>query len=759
MRWRLSAALLLPVIAAAVGVVWLFQQPVDLAPYRQADASPVLLDRNGRLLYPYLNTAEQWRFPIELDTCNRRLIEATIAVEDQRFYSHPGVDLLAILRATLQNLRAGGVESGASTLSMQAVKLHEGERGGLTGKLAQAWQALRIERRLEKAEILAAYLNSAPYGQNLVGAEAAARRYFGKPAAELTLPEAALLAGLPQAPSALEPLAHPERALARRNHVLHRMRDEGFISVEEHDRALRTELAAAWHEFPRLAPHLAMSMEDAVRAEGAVRLTLDEGIQRQVETYLPEALRRFNGHITNAAAIVVDASTGDVLARVGSAGFFEAPGGQVDLCAAPRSPGSTLKPFTYALALDQQVLYASELLLDDTADYGQYNPENFDGEYHGLVSAEKALRASLNVPAVTILDRYGTPALLGFLRQIGLSSIKGAPDHYGLGLTLGNCEVRLDEMAAAYGMLAAAGEWRPLRLRMDTAPVAPVRVLSRGACLNIWQALAQPFPAEADEGLVRGSGVSLPVCWKTGTSTGFHDAWTFAYNQHYVVGVWLGNNNGKPSKQLVGAHAALPIASHLFRSLPPKSEAAAPEVGEDLRPVPVCAASGLPATQWCKAKREALLPASQYLHRRCDVHYPAPEGGVIERWPGTSRTWDLAKINAPKPNEPSLHSALRTPHSEFPERSALKILSPAENGQYIFTGESQGDSIELRSSIPAGTYWYHNGQFVGETTAQGPLYLGLTVGEHTVACMTADGQVDEVQFEVTLPEGVVEVEG
>jgi penicillin-binding protein 1C len=355
--------------------------------------------------------------------------------------------------------------------------------------------------------------------------------------------------------------------------------------------------------------------------------------------------------------------------------------------------------------------------------------------------------------------------LHGFLKDSGLSTLEAAPEHYGLGLTLGNCEVRLEEVAAAYTMLASLGESRPLRLRMEDT-TASSRVLSRGACLNVWQALAQPFPGEADAGLVRGSGVLLPVCWKTGTSTGFHDAWTFAYNQHYVVGVWLGNNDGKPSKQLVGVHAALPIAAHLFRSLPPKPGAAAPEVGEDLRPVPVCAASGLPATQWCTARRDALLPASQYLHRRCDVHYPTPGGGVTERWPGTSRTWDLAKVEAPTPTATDFHSAFRTPHSALPQdsalrtpHSALKIVSPAQNGQYILTGEAQGDSIELRSSIATGTYWYHNGQFLGEATAQEPLYLTLTAGEHTVACMSADGQEDEVSFEVDVPEGVVKVEG
>ncbi|MCC6143007.1 MAG: transglycosylase domain-containing protein, partial [Candidatus Hydrogenedentes bacterium] len=448
-RW-LALALLIGGTAAGGLGVWLFLQPFDLAPYTAVDASPVLLDRSGRLLYPYLNEEDQWRFPVALDKMSRRLVEATIAAEDQRFYRHHGVDTVAMIRAVMQNVRAAGVRSGASTLTMQVVKLSEGDRGGIGGKLRQAWQALRLERRLSKPEILQAYLNGAPYGQNLVGAEAAARRYFGKPAAELTLPEAALLAALPKAPTGLEPIRNPGRALARRNYVLGRMCAEGFISSEERDRAMAMDLAAGWHEFPRLAPHLAMALEKEARAAGEVRLTLDDKLQARVEAYLPEALRRFNGEVTNAAVIIIDTATGAVLARVASADFYSADAGQVDLCLAPRSPGSTLKPFTYALAFDQQVLYTSEMLLDDTADYGRYNPENFDGEYHGLVSAEKALRASLNVPAVTVLDRYGTPALHGFLRQAGLTTILAGPDYYGLGLTLGNCEVRLEELAAAY---------------------------------------------------------------------------------------------------------------------------------------------------------------------------------------------------------------------------------------------------------------------------------------------------------------------
>ena len=753
---RVAAGVLSGACLLTIGMfVWALSLPMEVAPYLRVRASGELRDQNGRLLYAFLNPDEQWCFDRGLNEFSPWLLKATLAVEDQRFYAHPGVDPAAIVRALFQNIAGMRRVSGASTLTMQVVKLTGNDSRSVAGKLLQAWHALRLERHATKSDILQSYLNNAPYGLNLIGAEAAARRYYGRPASELTIAEAALLAGLPKAPSAYMPLGPSEKAQRRRNHVLRRMYDEGYISEAQWREASNLPSGAAWHEFPQHAPHLAMQLRGELERGGTVRTTLDLTLQARLERYLKRALNRFSGEVTNAAVAVVDVSTGTLLARVGGADFYQTPGGgQVDLCRAPRSPGSTLKPFVYALAMDMDQLYPAEMLLDDTLDFGAYNPGNFDGEYHGLVSASDALQASLNVPAMTVLQRMGAATFQAFLARVGLSTLTRTPDDYGLGLTLGNCETRLDELAGAYAALAAEGQFRPIRWRADMPETAPIRVLSRGTALSIYAMLEQPFPYEPKQGLVRARGMDARVCWKTGTSTGYHDAWTFAFNKQYVVGLWLGNNTGRPSTRLVGATAALPIAAAIFRSLPTRNTPNWPVPGSDLRPVTVCAASGLPATQACPHTRETLISRSQYLHRRCGVHRRAPDSGkAVERWPGTARAWDLARVSEAVP-------AVSAPETgDQRERTAeLHILSPSDQGKYILTGEPQGDLLQLNASVDAEKplYWYMDGRFLGTSKPMEDLSMKLELGRHVVACMSDEGETHEVSFEVSAPKSYLD---
>ncbi|MBI5092782.1 MAG: penicillin-binding protein 1C [Candidatus Hydrogenedentes bacterium] len=718
--------------------------PVDASRYLRTNPSAELLDRSGRPLHAYLNSDDAWSFPREPGEISAHLIQATIAGEDQRFYRHAGVDPIAVARAVWQNVRRGGVASGASTLTMQVVKQTDRSPRSLTGKACQAITALRLERHASKTEILAAYLDEAPYGLNLIGCDAAARRYFGKPAKELTLPEAALLAGLPKAPSAYMPLTHPDAALARRNYVLRRMRAEGFISNGDCERALAAPLGAAWHEFPTLAPHLAQRLKREA-SRGPLRTTLDAALQEQAERLTRDGVRRFAGEISNAAVIVIDAPTGAVLARVGSADFFATPGGgQVDACRAARSPGSALKPFTYGLAIERNCVYPSETLLDGTLDYGKYQPVNFDGRYRGMISASLALRRSLNVPAVAILDRVGYQNVCNFLKGAGLTTLKRPADYYGLGLTLGNCEVRLEELAAAYAMVARLGEYRAPRVLADAPADAPKRCLSAGTCLALYEMLEQPLPEEFDRSDFPSESVAARVCWKTGTSTGLHDAWAFVFNGQYVVGAWMGNNDGKPSARLVGAKAALPLAAAVFRSLPPSNAPAWPSLEGELRDTVVCAISGLPASPWCKKTKHVTLPRAQYVNRVCDMHYPGEGDEIIQRWPGSAKGWDLAKIETPRV----------APGSKKPDRAEdLKITTPPDQSEFVLTGETNGDRVKLQASLDAqlALHWYVDERYLGASTPEKPVYLDLTPGKHKLACMTDSGSCQTATFAVTLP--------
>lgn len=748
LRYVLAAAAL----GAMAGLaIWMGPRlwPVDTARYVHTVPSGALLDRDGAPLYTFLNQDESWCFPRPLAEFSPHLIAATLAVEDQRFYAHPGVDPVALLRAMWQNLRGQRVASGASTLTMQVVRLGGGYERSWRWKIGQALNALRLETALDKEAILAAYLNKAPYGMNLVGAEAAAQRYFGKPARELTVPEAALLAGLPKSPTSLEPLSRPEAAKRRRDHVLARMRDEGHLSPVACAEVQAQPLGAAWHDFPQRAPHLAIRHREAMRRGGTLRTTLRADLQAVAEETAAKYLRRFDNEITNAAVMIVDTQSAEVIARVGSAGFFSGgEGREVDLCTAARSPGSTLKPFTYGLAMQRGLLYPTEKMLDDTLDFGEYSPANFDGIYNGLISASDALQMSLNVPAVAALDRVGIEAMYRFLQGTGFTTLTEQPEHYGLGLTLGNCGVRLDELAAAYTMLASLGAYRPLRLLADD-PVPTARpVLDRGVAAALYGMLEHPFPRENAKDLVGSSGVRTRVCWKTGTSTGFHDAWTVAFNRHYVVAVWVGNSDGQAARRLIGAVAALPLAATIFRALEPGAGPAWPAEAAELQPVALCALTGLPATEWCASREKQALPAGLFLNRRCDVHYPGPDGqGVVERWPGDARAWDLARVVRPVTVVPGGEGANT-------RKQELRITAPAAESRFVHTGESEGDRVLLQSSLDglAEVHWYLDGRFLGTSGLDSPVYLRLEPGEHQLTCLTADGTTDAVRFEVLTAE-------
>lgn len=725
----------------------MFLPRLDAAPCLEAPPSPMLLDREGRLLYAFLNNEEQWLFPFSLETASPHLINATLAAEDKRFYRHSGIDLYAVLRAAWSNARAGNIVSGASTLTMQLVK-QQYEGRGFSGKAAQALAAIRLERCADKEAILTAYLNRAPYGGNLVGAEAAARRYFGKSASEVTLDEAALLAGLPKSPTLMNPFVHPERALARRNAVLERMREEGFISEALLRVHAARPLGVSWHEFPVLAPHTAQHLRDRAQREGSLALTLDGVLQARLENLVREHLRQFDNQINNAALMVVDTRSCEILARIGSADFNNgAIQGQYDACRAPRAPGSALKPFVYALAMERQQLYPTEAFLDRDLDFGIYNPNNFDDEFNGLVSAGEALRWSLNIPAVQVLDRVGVDPALEFLRGLGFGGFSRNSEYYGLGLVLGNCEVRLEALVNAYLVLARLGLAQEAVLVRDDAAVQPRRMLSEGVVLALWYMLEQPFPDEPWTNLVRPNDRTQRICWKTGTSSGYHDAWAVAFNGHYVVGVWLGNTDGRPSHRLIGAQAALPLAARVFRSLPVPSVSAWPPVEGRLAQVSVCTATGLPAGPWCPVTSTAMFPAEQYLHRRCDVHQAGGNDIVAVHWPAETRHWDLAKV--PEARKDVVTGGTE-PSAQRDRRRKLAIKTPVHNATYVLSGEEGRDRIRLEANAVRETLqWYCNGRYLGVSNYHNPLFMELTPGQQQVSCMNTVGQSAKVTFVVT----------
>jgi len=602
-RWRRRlcaaafAALLLPKLAyLALCVLFPFPQR-HLERLANPAAAPRVLDRKGNTLGAFVAADDCWSFPVPLSEISPSLIKATIAAEDKRFYSHDGVDYPAVARAAWSNLWRGRTVSGASTLTMQTIRLLEPRRRTLWAKLVEAFRARQLEGRRSKDEILAGYLNLAPYGGNLVGAEAASLAWFGKRARDLTIAEAALLAGLPQAPSRLRPDRFPERAMARRDQVLRQLRIA--------DCGLRIEIRNPKSEIRN--PQFALLVRRRHPDKPCLRTTLDPSVQHAAETALREGVAALReAGVSNGAAVVIENECSALRAMVGSCDFFsEEDDGQVNGATAPRSPGSALKPFTYALAFERGLCLPDTVLPDVPASYTGYEPANYDRDFRGAVSAREALAASLNLPAVRLLREAGHRNLHAFLKELGISTLTRDPDHYGLALTLGSVEVTLLELTQAYATLARLGLSRPLRFLEDEPVAEGQRVLSEGAAYLVADILSDTTRL-GGKPLWRSAQGQLRMAWKTGTSHGHRDAWTIAYTPRHTVGVWLGNFSGRPARGLVGIQAAAPIAARILDQVEAGQPAAWFPKPDSVELRPLCAASGLPPGPHCPATRPGL---------------------------------------------------------------------------------------------------------------------------------------------------------
>ncbi|MFD0859312.1 penicillin-binding protein 1C [Roseovarius aquimarinus] len=556
-RWLLALGLSLAIGAGARDGLDAWVAATPLPPLLTATGAEVL-DRAGQPLRIYTVADGRWR--LEAGAVDPGFTRMLIAYEDRRFRSHPGVDPRAVIRAAAQAVRHGGIVSGASTLTMQVARLLEdGSTGEWAGKLRQIRLALALERRLSKDEILAIYLARAPYGGNIEGIRAASLAWFGKEPARLTPAEAALLVALPQSPETRRPDRHPGAARAARDRVLERMAREGILSAEEAIAARRDPVPSARRPFPALAPHLA---DRAVaEAPGVLRhrLTIDAVLQAKLEALAARSVRGLSGAVS-VAIVLADHRSGEILASVGSAGYESgARQGFVDMTAALRSPGSTLKPVIYAMAFDRGLAHPQTLIDDAPVRFGAYAPQNFDGYFRGEVTAADALRQSLNIPPVRLMDAMGPAHLMDVMRRAGMRpDLPG--DHAGLAVALGGVGVSLTDMVQLYAALARGGDAIPLHWRAGEAG-APSRILGRAAAWQVGDILAGLAPPR--------NAPARALAYKTGTSYGHRDAWALGWDGAHVAGVWIGRPDGTPVPGAFGGDLAAPILFEAFQRLKP----------------------------------------------------------------------------------------------------------------------------------------------------------------------------------------------
>lgn len=535
--------------------------------------STVVLDRQGQLLRPFTTRDGRWRLPVSVGEVDRTFIDMLLAYEDRRFHEHAGIDWSAMLRAAGQFVAAGGrVVSGGSTLTMQVARLiEERPTRNVWGKLRQMLLASTLEQALTKDEILTLYLTLAPYGGNVEGVRAASLAWFGKEPARLTTAEAALLVALPQSPEARRPDRDLAAATASRNMVLDRLVAAGLVSAGEADAARRERIPTARRDFPMLAAHLTRRAVDADPAVRRIDLTLDAQLQQRLESLVASRIRRFGPELS-AAVVVADIRSGDILASVGSADLFATESdGYVDMTTAVRSPGSTLKPLIYGLGFELGLAHPESLIEDRPTAFSSYVPVNFDRFNRGTVSIRQALTASLNIPAIVVLDAVGPARLVARMRRA--HAVPKLPKNTApnLAIGLGGVGVTLRDLVSLYA--AVANDGRPVVLRDGVHHDAPARgagpVLDPLAAWYVTDILRDvPPPLNGSPGR---------VAYKTGTSYGYRDAWAVGYDGRTVIGVWVGRPDGVPVPGLSGITTAAPILFESFdRGGPLTPFAAAP---------------------------------------------------------------------------------------------------------------------------------------------------------------------------------------
>ncbi|MCX6998662.1 MAG: transglycosylase domain-containing protein [Kiritimatiellaeota bacterium] len=768
-------------MALALAIAW-FACPFPRELLAWYPAAVVLCDREGTPLRVRLGPRDQDCRPIYQPQRDDWIVKAIVAAEDRRFWRHGGVDPAAVLRAAWLDVTRLRKVSGASTLSMQVIRLAQPRPRTLWAKIIEIFRALQMERLLSKDEILTQYLNRTPFGANLVGIEAASRRYFGKGPEDLSLAEAALLAGVPQSPARLRPDRRMARARQRQAYVLDRMVASGCITAEQRCASLSQQLVLRSETRPFRAPHFCDLAEARLaaarfvggtsatlqsgeapslrstsrRARGAggsardrppapeiaVRTTLDPKWQRVAE----EALRRhavglMAGEIRGGAVVILEVQTGAVRALVGSPDFFDQRHqGQVNAALAARSAGSTLKPFAFALAFDRGLATPGTVLADVPRNFGDYRPDNFDKHFRGLLSARDALILSLNLPALEIEQAVGQPVLWRTLRQLGLETIEQPAAHYGMGLVLGNAEVRLLDLANAYACLARGGEWRPVRVFEDAVAAAGRRLFSPEACWLVADALGGQERALDATG--HAADVRLPpLAWKTGTSSGFHDAWTVAFNPEIVIGVWAGNPDGAGSDLLVGKKVAAPVVWEIFRRLYPDNDGPwfTRPAGLALREV--CAASGGAPGPYCRDRIEDWSISGVTSCRACDVHVRAPDtaGRLAEVWPPEVTQFLARQFAAQAP--PAAKAA------------RLRITSPAPGSAFRLIEGLAGAEQRLPLSAAGvggvgALHWFDNDRYLGAVRGGESLFWPLARGAHQFVVCDAAGLSDRVKITV-----------
>ncbi|OEC38735.1 penicillin-binding protein 1C [Pseudomonas sp. AP42] len=757
-----------------VALLWLADRIWPL-PLPQDDLARVVLAEDGTPLWRFADANGVWRYPVHTREVSPYYLDALLTYEDRWFYQHPGVNPLALVRATWQNLSGARVVSGGSTLSMQVARLLDPHSRTLHGKLRQLWRTAQLEWHLSKDEILNLYLNRAPFGGTLQGVAAASWAYLGKSPSQLTHAEAALLAVLPQAPSRLRPDRHPQRAQEARDKVLRRLAEFQVWPQSAVDEALEEPLLLAPRLEPSLAPLLARRL-NRPDSPPLIRTTLDATLQRRLEDLLLGWRARLPEH-TSAAILVVEEESMAVRAYLGSVDINDTKRfGHVDMISALRSPGSTLKPFLYGMALDDGLIHSESLLQDVPRRYGDYRPGNFSMGFTGAVPASTALSSSLNLPAVQLLEAYGPKRFAAQMRIGGMPLALPALAEPNLALILGGAGSRLEDLVSGYSALARDGKSATLRLQPDdTLRERPL--LSPGAAWIVRRILSGQARPDRDP---RAELVQRPVlAWKTGTSYGFRDAWAIGVGPRYLIGVWIGRPDGTPVPGQFGLASAAPLMLQVHDVLTNRDSQRG--ISAPVKPVPanigvaaICWPLGQPMSRSdpnCRRQRFAWTldnttpPTLQALDQplsvglmesiwvnakglRVDARCPGATPQNIALWPAPLEPW-LPRVERREARIPAADPDCPPP--ALAASSPLSIVGVREGDQLRLPAASQ-QALRLKISALGGSgrrWWFLNGAPLGDSANQDSINASFErLGRYQLSVLDEAGQTARLEFNV-----------
>jgi len=733
------------------------------------DCSKILFSSQGELLRVWLNKNEQYQFP-KSEKISEKYKIAVLHFEDKRFNWHFGIDPVAVIRAIKQNATAKKIQSGASTITMQVARLKRPKKRTFFAKLMEAHYALRMELWKSKDEIFAEYASLAPMGGNIVGAETACWRFFGHGGEQITWAEAALLALLPNRPSALNLEKEREKLLERRNNLLKSLSKAGYMDTETLNSALQESLPRVNADWRFKTPHYAEAVLSLFPNKNTYNGTIDGKIQERLEKIAKNYGRRIREYSNvNISVLITETKTGKIRGYLGSLDYYDSLSkGMIDGVRARRSTGSIMKPFLYALAMERGP-YTPESLVEDVPTWFKgFSPQNSDKSFNGIVPLKEALVRSLNVPAVKILSEYGVEDFLFWLQKAGLAGLSRSSESYGLSLILGGGEASLQELVPLYSMLMNDGKRTDLKWLEDSIPEKNEQLLQAVTAYNVREILTSVKRPDFEQYHLQFNS-HIPVAWKTGTSYGSRDAWAIGVNEQWTIGVWVGNFAGGSVANLSGSSSAAPLLFSLFNNLSDNKKKLWGEFPRDAKfeEVKICALSGYKAMPICPHKKNMLLPVNRMQNRTCPFHKEI----IISKSTGfavCSLCWNVEdtlhiveehylpsvrnelRKTGREPKAEILHNPRCLAKKEAPQFS---IVYP-ESGARLFLPSSDALSemgfiaIAAHKQRDAELQWFLDGNFLGTTKSEHKMAVKVGSGEHRIGVQDTLGIYLETRFRV-----------